>query len=296
MPTGEEWPHEVKWDGMRVLVGRRATARRGCGRRNENDATVSFPELHAAAPGRRRCCSTARWSRSTTGLPDFGALPDRMHVARADRGARGSPSGSPVTLHGLRPAPPRRPRPDRRSRWPSAASCSTGLDLRRRPLAGARRRTTTGAMLFDATRQQGLEGIVSKRLSSRYRPGPAQQGLAEVPAPPPRVVRRRRLAPRDRLARPARRACSWASRPPTGCSTAAGSAAASPGKAAALLRELLAAARPRPTRRSPTRCRGSTPRAPHWVEPVARRRRRVRSGRPRRAGSASRRTVASAPT
>jgi bifunctional non-homologous end joining protein LigD len=26
-------------------------------------------------------------------------------------------------------------------------------------------------MLFDATRQQGLEGIVSKRLTSRYRPG-----------------------------------------------------------------------------------------------------------------------------
>ena len=28
-----------------------------------------------------------------------------------------------------------------------------------------------GQMLFDATYQQGLEGIVSKRLSSRYRPG-----------------------------------------------------------------------------------------------------------------------------
>ena len=28
-----------------------------------------------------------------------------------------------------------------------------------------------GRMLFDATLQQGLEGIVSKRLSSRYRPG-----------------------------------------------------------------------------------------------------------------------------
>src|SRR4029078_5673287 len=28
-----------------------------------------------------------------------------------------------------------------------------------------------GRMLFDATYEQGLEGIVSKRLSSRYRPG-----------------------------------------------------------------------------------------------------------------------------
>ena len=32
-----------------------------------------------------------------------------------------------------------------------------------------------GAMLFDATRTQGLEGIVSKRLDSRYRPGERTQ-------------------------------------------------------------------------------------------------------------------------
>ena len=49
-------------------------------------------------------------------------------------------------------------------------------------------------MLFDATFQQGLEGIVSKRLSSRYDLRPAQPALAEVPAPAPQVLRRRRLA------------------------------------------------------------------------------------------------------
>ena len=32
-----------------------------------------------------------------------------------------------------------------------------------------------GPMLFDATRTQGLEGIVSKRLDSRYRPGERTQ-------------------------------------------------------------------------------------------------------------------------
>ncbi|HET9842817.1 MAG TPA: DNA ligase, partial [Nocardioides sp.] len=43
VPEGDEWQHEVKWDGMRVLV----EVRRGAARlfsRNEIDATVSFPE------------------------------------------------------------------------------------------------------------------------------------------------------------------------------------------------------------------------------------------------------------
>ena len=34
-------------------------------------------------------------------------------------------------------------------------------------------RTTTARCCFDATLQQGLEGIVSKRLTSRYAPGSA---------------------------------------------------------------------------------------------------------------------------
>ncbi len=58
VPTGAEWVHEVKWDGVRIL----ADVRRGSVRltsRNENDVTVSWPELHAPAR-RATCSSTAR--------------------------------------------------------------------------------------------------------------------------------------------------------------------------------------------------------------------------------------------
>ena len=48
VPSGPEWLHEVKWDGMRVLVDRTATGLL-IWSRNENDVTVSFPELHALA-------------------------------------------------------------------------------------------------------------------------------------------------------------------------------------------------------------------------------------------------------
>ena len=49
VPTGDDWSHEVKWDGMRILadVSRRSSPSRPGVRltsRNENDVTVTFPE------------------------------------------------------------------------------------------------------------------------------------------------------------------------------------------------------------------------------------------------------------
>jgi bifunctional non-homologous end joining protein LigD len=165
VPVGEEWQHEVKWDGMRVLVD----VRRGDARlwsRNENDATVSFPELTRLPVG--DALLDGEVVAFADGAPSFAALAERMHVSRADR-ARALAERLPVTLlvfDVLR---------------------HDGRDLLEEPLA-ARRQVLTGLdlhddrwqtpptyddgqMLFDATLQQGLEGIVSKRLSSRYRPG-----------------------------------------------------------------------------------------------------------------------------
>ena len=44
VPEGADWLHEVKWDGMRVLVEVHDGVVRAFSR-NENDVTVSFPEL-----------------------------------------------------------------------------------------------------------------------------------------------------------------------------------------------------------------------------------------------------------
>ena len=291
VPAGDEWQHEVKWDGMRVLVDVARRRRPRLWSRNENDATVSFPELRRA-PGRRRCCSTARWSRSPTGAPTSARWPSGC-TSRAPTARRALAERLPGHPAGLRPAPPRRPRPARRAARRSAASCSPSLDLHddRWQVPPA---YDDGRMLFDATYQQGLEGIVSKRAHQPLPAGPAQQGLAEVRPPPPRVLRRRRLAPRDRLAGPARRACWWASRPPTGCSTAAGSAAASPAGRPPMLREVL-----RRSTRDTTPfadevpqldALGTTGSSRCWSSTSS------PSARPPRAGSASRRTSASAPT
>ena len=166
VPAGDEWQHEVKWDGMRVLVDVSGGAARLFSR-NEIEASVSFPEL-AAVPLREDALLDGEVVAFADGTPSFAALAERMHVSRADR-AKALAERIPVTLLVF------------------DVLGFAGRDLIDEPLVVRREvlgeldlqhdRWQTppvyddGQMLFDATYQQGLEGIVSKRVTSRYRPG-----------------------------------------------------------------------------------------------------------------------------
>ena len=162
VPTGEEWVHEVKWDGMRVLVDVR-DGRLRLTSRNENDVTVSFPELHGL-PGDDLLLD-AEVVAFLDGIPTFGALQERIHVGNTKRAAALA-ERNPVTLLAF------------------DLLRLDGRDLTREPLDARRDLLTSlglddvawqvppayddGAMLFQATLDQGLEGMVSKRRSSRY--------------------------------------------------------------------------------------------------------------------------------
>lgn len=162
VPTGTDWSHEVKWDGMRILADCSTTGVRLTSR-NENDVTVTFPELHGLAG--RDLLLDGEVVAFADGIPSFGALSDRIHVHRASRAGTLAES-NPVTFLVFDVV-----RVDGRdlSREPLSARRDTlgGLEL-----AGASWHVpdtyNDGPMLFEATFQQGLEGIVSKRLSSRY--------------------------------------------------------------------------------------------------------------------------------
>lgn len=177
VPAGSDWTHEVKWDGMRVLADmererrhRPATQIRLTSR-TENDVTVAYPELHeivGALGGRDVLLDGEVVALDSTGRPAFQLLAERMHVSRP-RQAELRASITPVTFlifdllrldgHDLM----RRPLAERRE-------LLDGLGL-----AGVRWQVPAGyddgAMLLHATEEQGLEGIVSKRLDSRYHPG-----------------------------------------------------------------------------------------------------------------------------
>lgn len=162
VPVGDGWSHEIKWDGMRILadVGRdrvRLTSR------NENDVTVTYPELHALAG--RDLLLDGEVVAFDDGRPSFGALADRMHVRDVRKATR---------LVQVRPV----------TYLVFDALRIDGRDLSREPLSTRREALAgldlvdshwqvppaydDGAMLLEVTGQQGLEGIVSKRLASRY--------------------------------------------------------------------------------------------------------------------------------
>jgi bifunctional non-homologous end joining protein LigD len=169
IPGGPEWVHEIKWDGMRVLADV-AGGRLNLSSRNENDITAGFPELSTlAGPGRPDdMLLDGEVVALEAGLPSFSALAERMHVSN-DRRARRLAASRPVTFMAfdllrlggvdLLSQPLRQRR---------AALEAIGLDG---PHAQVPPTYDDGLALQTATLEQGLEGVVSKRLSSRYSPG-----------------------------------------------------------------------------------------------------------------------------
>ena len=167
LPSGEGWVHEVKWDGMRILADVRAGGLR-LSSRSERDVTVAFPELAGLVETFEELLLDGEVVALKDGVPSFEALAERFHVTSPRRAAILA-ARNPVTymvfdllrLYGVDLTD--RPLSDRRA------------TLERLELAGPHWQVpptfTDGPLLHVATRDQGLEGIVSKRLSSRYVPG-----------------------------------------------------------------------------------------------------------------------------
>jgi bifunctional non-homologous end joining protein LigD len=173
LPADDQgWAYELKWDGIRALgyvtAGRvRLVSRLG------RDFTRAYPELDHLdpAPG---------WSPAVldgeivafdaAGQPSFEVLQQRMHVSSAARAA-GLAARLPVTYLAFDLlVQAGRPLLD----WPYAerrqALAALGLPGPRWqvPPAFTGHR---GADVLAASREHGLEGVVAKRLGSRYEPG-----------------------------------------------------------------------------------------------------------------------------
>lgn len=170
VPSGEDWCHEVKWDGMRVLVDIR-DGRVRLTSRTERDVTIAFPELVADAAGLSAYDDLLLDGEVVVmrdGQPSFAALAERFNVTNA-RVADQLAAAAPVTLMAfdvLRAA--------------GTEVLARPLRVRRQLLEGAGLGSTRvqvppvfedGTDLAAATAEQGMEGILSKRWSSVYVPG-----------------------------------------------------------------------------------------------------------------------------
>ncbi|MFQ6171037.1 non-homologous end-joining DNA ligase [Oryzobacter sp. R7] len=167
VPTGDAWVHEVKWDGMRVLVDVR-DGKVTVWSRSERDVTAAFPELDALADAYDDMLLDGEVVALEAGRPSFHALTERMHVGKR-RQAEALMATRPVTLmvfdllrlfgQDLRSQP-----------WSARRELLERLELTGRSWQVPAVHDD-GAELLAATAAQGLEGIVSKRRSAPYATG-----------------------------------------------------------------------------------------------------------------------------
>ena len=166
VPPGADWWHEVKWDGVRILLDATGDGVRMVSR-NDNVVTGAWPDV-ATHPldGRDLLLDGEVIALNERGLPDFRVLQHRMHL-RNPREVAKLVERVPATymvfdllrldgrdLTGL-------PLEERRALLDGLGLADTHWQV---PAA-----YDDGAMLLDATLQQGLEGVVSKKRTSRYR-------------------------------------------------------------------------------------------------------------------------------
>ena len=166
VPTGAQWLHEVKWDGVRVLVDVHDGVARMTSR-NDNNVTAAWPDLSAPPLGDRDLLVDGEViALNDRGVPDFRVLQHRMHLRNTKEVAR-LVTSVPATLMVF-------------DLLRLDGEDLTGRPLEERralleelPLADSKWQVPAayddGGMLFEATLQQGLEGVVSKRRTSRYR-------------------------------------------------------------------------------------------------------------------------------
>jgi bifunctional non-homologous end joining protein LigD len=172
LPSPERgWSFEIKWDGVRAI----AYAQPGRLRlesRNLNDITDAYPEVRGllADLGMREAVLDGEIvAFDDSGRPSFERLQRRMHVT-SPSAVRRLAASTPVVyaifdlLYLDGQSLMELPYQGRRARLEEL-----GLGGRAWRVPAAH--SAGGARLLEATRTQGLEGIVAKRTDSRYEPG-----------------------------------------------------------------------------------------------------------------------------
>ncbi|HXB15918.1 MAG TPA: DNA ligase D [Solirubrobacteraceae bacterium] len=165
------WGFEIKWDGVRAIAYC-APGEVRLESRNLKDITDSYPELgrlDRALGSRHAVLDGEIVAFGEDGRPSFGALQQRMHVAARER-ARRLAKQTPVTYmifdllwldgHSLMDEP----YAERRERL-------AGLELSAEAWQTPEHVVGHGKQFLEATKEQHLEGLVAKRLDSRYEPG-----------------------------------------------------------------------------------------------------------------------------
>jgi bifunctional non-homologous end joining protein LigD len=172
LPAREDaYGFEVKWDGIRA-IGYWEPGRWRLESRNLRDITDAWPELRAIGGqlgSRSAVLDGEIVAFDRTGKPSFERLQPRMHL-RGESAIRRAARETPAVYilfdllwldgYSLMDEP-----------YAERRRALDGLALDGAAWRTPAYRRGTGSALLEATRRQGLEGTVGKRLDSRYEPG-----------------------------------------------------------------------------------------------------------------------------
>lgn len=158
----ERWWFEVKWDGYRAIVGAEDGAIRARSRRGI-DLLGPFPEIASVEIPDGVVIDGEVVAFDDEGIPSFSLLQRRTGFRGSGTGARTGVNlvVFDVLFHGA--AVVDLPYEERRELLSS-------LELAA-PIVVPDPTPTTGVSLFTAVKARGIEGVVAKRLGSRYQPG-----------------------------------------------------------------------------------------------------------------------------
>jgi bifunctional non-homologous end joining protein LigD len=173
MPRDDDgWAYEIKWDGMRIVafVGNDGEVRLQSAR--PRDVTPSYPELAGlarATGGRPAILDGEVVALDERGRPSFSRLQHRMHVVgKADAARRAVEVPVAYQLFDL-------------LSFDGTDAISLPYLERRRLLSAviepgptwgvASHHLGGGQALYEVVKDQGLEGLVAKRVDSTYQPG-----------------------------------------------------------------------------------------------------------------------------
>jgi bifunctional non-homologous end joining protein LigD len=178
-PTHPEWAYEIKWDGVRA-IGYVDGGRLRLESRNGNDITPRYPELRGLGPalGSSDAVFDGEVVAFEDGRPSFQKLQSRMHLTSEHAVRRLSQSDPVVYMifdllyHDGRSLMDL-PYEERREQL-------LGLGLTGKTWQTPAHHVGDGARLLEASRAQGLEGIIAKRLDCPYTPGRRSNGWVKV--------------------------------------------------------------------------------------------------------------------
>jgi bifunctional non-homologous end joining protein LigD len=180
LPAGDNWAYEIKWDGVRA-IGYAEGGRLRLESRNGNNITPRYPELRAlgrALGSHEAILDGEVVAFDANGRPSFQRLQRRMHLTSEGQVRRLSQSEPVIYMvfdllwldgHSLL----EEPYETRRARLAE-------LELSGPTWQAPAHHVGNGAALLEASKAQGLEGLVAKRLDCPYLPGRRSQGWVKV--------------------------------------------------------------------------------------------------------------------